>query len=167
MKRLLLIGCAAAIALPAMAQTAAPRAPAPPVPSPSAALSLEAAQTAVATCKASGYTVAATVLDSAGVIRTLIAADGAAARPVDSSTHKANAALKFKDSSANLQKKAEADPAFAASIAADPSLAARAGAELLLSKGMIIGAIGVGGAPGGEKDDACALAGLAKIKDRL
>jgi uncharacterized protein GlcG (DUF336 family) len=30
-----------------------------------------------------------------------------------------------------------------------------------------IGAIGVSGAPGGDKDEACADAGLAKISDRL
>jgi uncharacterized protein GlcG (DUF336 family) len=31
----------------------------------------------------------------------------------------------------------------------------------------VIGAIGVGGAPGGDKDEACAQAGIDKIKDRL
>ncbi len=30
-----------------------------------------------------------------------------------------------------------------------------------------MGAIGVGGAPGGDKDEACATAALAKIKERL
>ena len=30
-----------------------------------------------------------------------------------------------------------------------------------------IGAIGVGGAPSGEKDEACASVGLDKIHDRL
>jgi Haem-degrading len=30
-----------------------------------------------------------------------------------------------------------------------------------------IGAIGASGAPGGDKDEACAAAGLAKISDRL
>jgi hypothetical protein len=30
-----------------------------------------------------------------------------------------------------------------------------------------IGGIGVSGAPGGDKDEACANAGLAKIRDRL
>ena len=30
-----------------------------------------------------------------------------------------------------------------------------------------IAAIGVGGAPGGDKDEACAKAGLDKISDRL
>jgi uncharacterized protein GlcG (DUF336 family) len=31
----------------------------------------------------------------------------------------------------------------------------------------VIGAIGVGGAKGSEKDEACAVAGLQKIKGRL
>jgi uncharacterized protein GlcG (DUF336 family) len=31
----------------------------------------------------------------------------------------------------------------------------------------VIGGIGVGGAPGGDKDEACAQAGLDKIKERL
>jgi uncharacterized protein GlcG (DUF336 family) len=30
-----------------------------------------------------------------------------------------------------------------------------------------IGAIGISGAPGGEKDEACALAGITKIADLL
>jgi uncharacterized protein GlcG (DUF336 family) len=47
--------------------------------------------------------------------------------------------------------------------------------HLLLAQGAIvirageepIAALGVGGAPGGEKDEACARAGLDKISDRL
>ena len=31
----------------------------------------------------------------------------------------------------------------------------------------VIGGIGVGGAPGGHLDEACARAGIDKIKDRL
>jgi uncharacterized protein GlcG (DUF336 family) len=31
----------------------------------------------------------------------------------------------------------------------------------------VVGAIGVGGSPGGDKDEACAVAGIDKIKDRL
>jgi len=33
--------------------------------------------------------------------------------------------------------------------------------------GEVIGGIGVGGAPGGEKDEACARAGIDSIRDRL
>ena len=36
----------------------------------------------------------------------------------------------------------------------------RAGSE-------VIGAVGVSGAPGGDKDEACANAGIAKVADRL
>ncbi len=31
----------------------------------------------------------------------------------------------------------------------------------------VIGAIGVGGAPGGDRDEACAQAGINRIADRL
>jgi uncharacterized protein GlcG (DUF336 family) len=33
--------------------------------------------------------------------------------------------------------------------------------------GEVIGAVGVGGAPGGEKDEVCTAAGIDKIKARL
>jgi uncharacterized protein GlcG (DUF336 family) len=42
-----------------------------------------------------------------------------------------------------------------------------AGAVAVSIHGEIVAAIGVGGAPGGEKDEVCAAAGLAKINDRL
>jgi uncharacterized protein GlcG (DUF336 family) len=147
--------------------SAFPQTPAAPVPGPSMALALEAAQTSVATCKANGYNVAATVIDSAGVVRVLVAGDGAAAGPVGSSMRKANAALKYKDSSASLETKVKSDTALDAAIKADATLMARAGAQVLISKGVVIGAIGTGGAPGGDKDDVCTLAAVAKIKSRL
>ena len=36
-----------------------------------------------------------------------------------------------------------------------------------MKRWLIIGGIGVGGAPGGDKDQACAQAGIDKIKTRL
>ena len=131
------------------------------------ALAVEAAQTAVATCKANGYTVSASVIDSAGVLRALIAADGAGKGPVESATRKANASLMFKEPSAVTQEKVKTDMALDAKIKADASLMARAGGEPIMVGSEIIGAIGVGGAPGGEKDDVCAIAGLDKVKARL
>jgi uncharacterized protein GlcG (DUF336 family) len=35
------------------------------------------------------------------------------------------------------------------------------------AKNAIVGAIGVGGSPGGDKDEVCARAGIAKVADRL
>ena len=42
-----------------------------------------------------------------------------------------------------------------------------AGAVVIRSKGEVVGAIGASGAPGGDKDESCARAGIEKIKDRL
>ena len=175
--------CAAAVALlfasvtqaadpvpvaPASANTANAQVPAaPPARGPDLALALEAAQAAVATCTASGYKAAVSVVDSAGVVKAVLAADGASSRGVQSSEAKAFTAITYKTSSATVAKQAEADPALLAKLNADPKHRARAGALPLFVGNELVGAIGVGGAPGGDKDEACALAGVNKIKDRL
>jgi uncharacterized protein GlcG (DUF336 family) len=163
----------AAVGLAALSVGGGIRAQTPPVPAPApargpdSALALEAAQTAIATCHASGYNVGVTIVDSAGEVRLLLASDAAPQRAVDSSTSKALTVIAFKASSATVAQQAAADPALAARIAADPKLRARAGGLPLTVGSDLIGAIGVGGAPGGEKDEACAAAGIEKIKNRL
>lgn len=151
----------------AMAQ--APPAEAKAVKGPSAVLALEAIQAAIAACKANGYNeVAVSVIDSSGELKAMLAADGTPpGHAVPRSALKAVTALTYKTSSAAVQTRMTTDKAFAAEVEANTKVLAKAGGELLLSKGEIIGAIGVSGAPGGDKDDACALAGVAKIKDRL
>lgn len=168
--RLTLAALAAVVAVPALAQTPPPATlRPPPARAPAMALAVEAAETAVAACKAAGYTVSASVIDSAGVLRALVAAAGAGKGPVDSATRKANTSLMFKEASAVTQEKVKTDTALDAKIKADASLfaRARAGAQPIMVGSEIIGAIGVGGAPGGEKDDACAIAGLDKVMARL
>ena len=141
--------------------------PAPPARGPSLDLAIEAAQTAIATCTANGYKVGASVVDSAGVLKVLLAADGAAKMGVETSTRKAVTANTFKTASSDIQNRVTTDTALAAKINADPTLFARAGAVPLMVGNDFIGAIGVGGAPGGDKDEMCAVAGRDKIKDRL
>jgi uncharacterized protein GlcG (DUF336 family) len=41
------------------------------------------------------------------------------------------------------------------------------GAVAFKSHHVIVAALGVGGAPGGDKDEVCARAGIAKVADRL
>jgi uncharacterized protein GlcG (DUF336 family) len=52
-------------------------------------------------------------------------------------------------------------------LKADPKLFARAGGFPLMAGNELVGAIGVGGAPGGEKDAVCAQAGIAKIQGMM
>jgi uncharacterized protein GlcG (DUF336 family) len=162
---------AAALALlsvPAASMAQAPAGAAVPAArGPSTALALEAVQAAIAACTANGYAVAASVIDSGGVLKAVLVADGARPIGVTSSARKALASNKYKLSTAEIEAKAKADPAFAAALAADPALLGRAGALPMMVGPDLIGSIGVGGAPGGDKDEACAKAGLAEVESRL
>jgi uncharacterized protein GlcG (DUF336 family) len=161
---LMMAGGAAAQSPPA----SAPRSP-PPPPPPSipAVLALEAAQTAMTTCTANGYNVGVAVVDSAGGTRLLIGVDAARQGALDSAVKKAFTAVTLAGPTAATEAQAKTDEALKAKIAADPRLFARAGGLPITVGGKIVAAIGVGGAPGGEKDEVCALAGVAKIQDRL
>lgn len=142
----------------------------PPAPAhgPALDLALEAARTALENCSARQQKVSVSVVDSAGVLKALLAGDGAHARGVASSTSKAQTALAFNSPTGALGEKAKADPALAAKIAANPQFNARGGGVVLTDKGgQIIGAIGVGGARGSDIDEACALAGIAQVQNRL
>ena len=48
-----------------------------------------------------------------------------------------------------------------------PGVIAAGGAVPIKAGNEVIGGVGVSGAPGGEKDEACANAGLAKVADAL
>jgi len=144
--------------------------PGPPPPAargPALAVSIEMANDAIAACAANGYKVAASVVDSAGVLKVLLAADGAHVRAVESSTKKATTALALKMSTSEAADKVKSDAAFKAKTDADASLFIRAGGLLIKVGDEVIGAIGVGGAPGGEKDEACAKDALDKVKGEL
>ena len=132
---------------------------------PSLELAVEAARIAIEACAADGgQKVAASVVDSAGVLKVLLAADGASPRGVVSSTNKAVTALNFKAATSQIGEQAKTDKVLADKIAADTSINARPGGVLLKVGDEIIGAIGIGG---GKTDEPCALAGVQKIQARL
>ena len=155
----------------ANAQSAAASAPQTPPPPPARGvpveLALEAAKTALDTCKGLDQKVGVSVLDAAGEVRLVLAADGAAYRGVQNSALKAKAALAFDLPSGQVAEHAKSDPAVATRLAANPTWLARAGAVPISVGGTLIGAIGVGGARGSDKDEACAVAGLEKVRGRL
>src|SRR4051812_43475440 len=147
--------CVAFAITSAQAQESAPGAAAspppsaaPPVPAargPALDVSIDAAREALKVCEAKGFKVSVTVVDSAGVQKVLLAADGAHSRGVQSSTNKAVTALTFKNSTSKLGELVKSDAALAEKIAANPNFNTRAGGVLLLAGSEVIGAIGVGG----------------------
>ena len=141
--------------------------PPPPARGPELDLALEAAQAALDAGKAGDQKVAVSVIDSAGVLKAVLVSDGVGPRAVQNSNFKAQAALAFKESSGQLADQVKTDKDLAEKVAANPNYLARAGAVLLRVNNQIVGAIGVGGARGSEKDEQYALAGVQKIEARL
>ena len=132
------------------------------------ALAVEGAQAAIAACLNNNYKVTAVVADSAGVIHAMISGDGAAAITQRIAMGKAQTVLRFKMTSGQAAERIKTDPAFLAQLMADPLVGAprQGGIPIMLGNEMI-GAFAVSGAPTGDKDEPCAIAGLAKIQDRL
>lgn len=127
-----------------------------------AALSI--ARGALDKCHADGYHVSLTVLDSSGLVKVQVRGDGAGLHTFDFSRQKAYTALTFRRTSAETAK------AWAASTTPRPPIEGTVGAAggvPIKAGDEVIGAIGVSGAPGGEKDEACAQAGIATIADAL
>jgi uncharacterized protein GlcG (DUF336 family) len=52
-------------------------------------------------------------------------------------------------------------------IRARPRVVAVAGGMIIEGAGALLGGIGVSGAPGGDRDDVCAKAGIAAIQDSI
>ncbi|MES2256760.1 MAG: heme-binding protein [Pseudomonadota bacterium] len=175
MKKILLAVASFALAVPAVAQVINTppamedfKAPRPPHGhGVSTDLAIEAVQAALAACTSQGAKVTALMIDSEGVPIALVSADGGVLteRLVAS---KARVALKTKMTSTEAQARAKTDPAFLATLMADPYAGApyQGGLPVMMG-GEIAGAFAVGGASSGAQDESCAKAGLAKIQDRL
>ena len=158
LNRFAVIGLVCALALPASAQLLQEK-------SLSAAMALTIAQTALETCTKQGYHVSVHVLGRNGEVLVAIRGDGAPPHTIENSQRKAYTARTFRIPSGEFAQRVKDNPTNGAVhlsdiIAAQGALPIKAGDE-------VIGAVGVSGAPGGEKDEACAKAGLDKIADQL
>ncbi|MEI6282290.1 MAG: heme-binding protein [Alphaproteobacteria bacterium] len=148
----------------------APAAAPPPTRAkgPAVALAVEAAQSALSDCMSKTYKVTALVVDSAGVPVAMMSQDGAAARTQDIAKSKIATVMKYKVASGVIVERAKTDTALADALKADPAIGqARQGALPIMVMGEMIGAMAVSGAPGGDKDEACVMTGLAKVQARL
>jgi uncharacterized protein GlcG (DUF336 family) len=137
----------------------------------SAALAAEAVTEAVAACAKQGYKVTAAVLDTDGVTQALLRGDGASMTTLGAARDKAYTALMLgaqrnEDTSGAIAQRMGQTPSVGG-LAKLPHILLLAGAIRIKVGAEAIGAIGVGGAPGGDLDEACAKAGVDKISGRL
>jgi uncharacterized protein GlcG (DUF336 family) len=156
--RLAVVGLACALVSPAAAQLLNQK-------SLSAAMAMTIAQTALETCTKQGYHVSVHVLGRNGEVLVAARGDDAAPHTMENSQRKAYTARTFRIPSGEFVQRVKDNPTIGAVhltgvIAAQGALPIKVGDE-------VIGAVGVSGAPGGEKDEVCAKAGIDKVADQL
>jgi uncharacterized protein GlcG (DUF336 family) len=131
----------------------------------SLATALTIATTAAETCKAQGYRVSVTILGREGQVIVQLRGDEAPPHTIENSQKKAYTSRTFRIPSGEFAQRVKDNPTTGAVhltgiVAAQGALPIKVGDE-------VIGAAGVSGAPGGEKDEACVKAGLDKVADQL
>lgn len=132
----------------------------------SLALASQIAGEAVNACAANGYAVAATVVDRSGTVRALLRADNAGPHTLASSQQKAWTSASAKNSTLAMMEGAQKNPA-AANLVHLPGFLLLGGGVPIKVGNDTIGAVGVGGAPGGHLDEQCAVAAIEKVKGQL
>ena len=130
------------------------------------AVAQQIAQATLASCSAKNFNVSVTVVDRAGLVRTLLRADRAGPHTVDASRAKAFTAVSARNATGAIAEMAEKNPANRHLAAIDGFLLLAGGVPVRVGD-EVIGAVGVGGAPGGHLDEECALAGIEAAKASL
>ncbi len=152
------LGFATALAMPASAQLLSHK-------DLSLATALTIATTAIETCKGNGYRVSATIVGRDGQVIVQLRGDDTGPHTIENSQKKAYTSRTFRIPSGEFVQRVKDNPTSGAVhlsgiVAAQGALPIKIGDE-------VIGAAGVSGAPGGEKDEACVKAGLDKVADQL
>jgi uncharacterized protein GlcG (DUF336 family) len=128
-------------------------------------LSLAIIQGAIEQCTKDGYKVSVTIVDKSGNVAAQLRGDGTGPHTMEFSRLKAYTARTRNQTSLQTMKLLE-DPANAF-IRQIPGVVGVGGGVPIRAGNEVIGGVGVSGAPGGEKDEVCANAGLAKVEAAL
>jgi len=149
-----------AVSIQAAAQTVANE------PTISTDAALQVANATLAQCRQEGQKVSVTVIDHAGRAKVSIRDDGAAPHTDVHSFRKAYTALTYKMPSGEYGKRFTELRSMGPVLL--PNITTAAGGLPIRSGERVIGAVGVSGTPGsaggGEHDEKCAAAGIAKVK---
>jgi len=136
------------------------------LPSIGSGLAVDLAQAAVEACAAEGYSVAAAVTDRSGILLALVRSENAGAHTANAATAKAYTSASSRNPTSGMAKTVVENPAAAGLVDIPGFLVLAGGVPVTVGK-TTIGAIGVGGAPGGQLDEACAKKALETHTKRL
>ncbi|CAN5128800.1 heme-binding protein [soil metagenome] len=128
-------------------------------------LAMAIIQGTIEQCTKDGYKVSVTVVDKGGNVFAQVRGDGTNPHTMEFSRLKAYTARTRNQTSAEFMKLT--DKPESAYLKQIPGVVAVAGAVPIKVGNETIGAAGASGAPGGDKDEVCVLAGIAKVQDAL
>lgn len=149
---------AIAVAVPAAAQTLQRK-------DLSVDTALTIATTAMADCKAKGFQVSVAVVGRNGEILVHLRGDNTGPHTMENSFKKAFTSRTFRIPSGEMEDRLKKNPAMGAQYLT--GFTTGRGALPIKIGDEVVGAAGVSGAPGGDKDEACIQAGIAKVADQL
>jgi uncharacterized protein GlcG (DUF336 family) len=138
----------------------------------SAPLANELVGDAVANCAQKGYAVTAVVVDLDGVRQAMLRGNGAPIHTLDNAYYKAYSAASLtlarkEDSTKAVAERMSKSPATTVPQTPLPNVTYAVGGVTIMAGSVPVGAIGVSGAPGGQLDEDCIRAALAKIRDKI
>jgi uncharacterized protein GlcG (DUF336 family) len=125
---------------------------------------LDMARAGLERCRADGYKVTVTVLNRHARTSVVLSDDGVNPHTIENSMRKAYTAFTTRSPSVEMAKRAQ--PGLAGFMLLDKITSIEGGLPIFAGK-ELIGSIGISGAPGGEKDAACAQVGIDKIAKDL
>jgi uncharacterized protein GlcG (DUF336 family) len=130
----------------------------------SLAMAKTIAEATLAECKSKGFSTSAAVVDRAGQVLVILRDEQATAQTAEMARRKAYTARMFRVTTLEFQKRTS-DPTLAAQRDVADILALGGGVPIQAGNDTI-GGVGSSGSSL-EMDDACAKAGIAKVKDLL
>ena len=129
-------------------------------------VAFDLAKAALAQCRKDGFQVAIVVVDRFGLQLAMVRDQYAGTMAMTVANRKALTSLNFTRNTLELGKMVQAGE-LSRDYLALPDVVVLGGGVVIQSGGSTLGAVGVSGASGGDKDEACAKAGLAAVQDRL
>jgi len=127
-------------------------------------LARDVANEAIQACRKDGYHVSAVVVDRHGLVRAALRDDLASRFTLEIAERKANMTVMAWSDSGQFRK---ARPDIRQELNHIGGLIVMEGGLKIVSGGYNVGAVGVSGAPGGDKDTACAKKALNKLNERI
>jgi uncharacterized protein GlcG (DUF336 family) len=124
------------------------------------------ARAALNQCRKDGYQIAVVVIDRFGIPLVALRDRFNGSLGLKVAQAKARAAQAFTRDTSELEKMIKSGELSRDYISL-AGVAMVAGGLVIQAEGSTLGAVGVAGASGGDKDEACAKAGLAAVQDKL